>query len=153
MFIPQLAASGLGLLAQIPAIINQKRTLMLQAEDAKKLEEAARNVKKREIRPEFMTALNEAELLAQSGMPTYGAAKANIDANSANALRSIMEGGVNGVLAANTISAVLANQNKELTNLDATQGEFKLRNRQNAMQELKGIGAEEERLVQEQLAD
>lgn len=153
MFIPQLAASGLGLLAQIPAIINQKRTSMLQAEDAKKLDEAARNVKKRDIRKEYKEVSEDARLLAQSGMPTYGAAKANIDANSANALRSIREASPYGGVTADAISAVLGNQNKELVNLDATQGEFKLRNRQNAMQELKGIGAEEERLVQEQLAE
>lgn len=153
MFIPQLAASGLGLLAQIPAMINQKRTYQLQMEDAKKLDEAARNVKKRDVREEFKRASREAELLAQSGMPTYGAAKANIDANSANAYRSIREASPYGGVTADAISAVLANQNKELVNLDATQGEFKLRNRQNAMQELKGIGAEEERLTQEQLAE
>jgi len=151
MFIPQLAASGLGLLAQIPSMVNQFQVAKEQKKRAGELQTEAKNVKKREIRPEYMTALNEAELLAQSGMPTYGAAKANIDANSANALRSIREGGVNGVLAANAISAVLANQNKELTNLDATQGEFKLGNRKNAIQELKGVGAEQERLTQEQL--
>jgi hypothetical protein len=153
MFIPQLAASGLGLLAQIPSMIGQRIAIQKQEKRAKDLIKEAENVKKRDIRPEFMTALNEAELLAQSGMPTYGAAKANIDANTANAYRSIKEGGVNGVLAANAISAVLANQNKELTNLDATQGQFKLGNKQNAIQELKGVGAEQERLIQEQLAE
>lgn len=151
MFIPQLAASGLGLLAQIPSMVNQFQVAKEQKKRAGELQAEAKNVKKRDIRPEFMTALNEAELLAQSGMPTYGAAKANIDANSANALRSIREASPYGGVTADAISAVLANQNKELTNLDATQGEFKLRNRQNAMQELKGIGAEEERLTQEQL--
>jgi hypothetical protein len=151
MFIPQLAASGLGLLAQIPSMVNQFQVAKEQKKRAGELQQEAKNVKKREIRPEFMTALNEAELLAQSGMPTYGAAKANIDANSANALRSIREASPYGGVTADAISAVLTNQNKELTNLDATQGEFKLRNRQNAMQELKGIGAEEERLTQEQL--
>jgi len=153
MFIPQLAASGLGLLAQIPSMVGQGIALQEQKERAKKLIKEAENVKKRDIRPEFMTALNEAELLAQSGMPTYGAAKANIDANSANALRSIREASPYGGVTADAISAVLTNQNKELTNLDATQGEFKLRNRQNAIQELKGVGAEQERLIQEQLAE
>ena len=153
MFIPQLATSALSLLAQIPSFVGQGIALQEQKERAKKLIKEAENVKKREIRPEYMTALNEAELLSLKPMANYEAAKANIDANSANALRSIREGGVNGVLAANTISAVLANQNKELTNLDATQGEFKLRNRQNAIQELKGVGAEQERLIQEQLAE
>ena len=85
MFIPQLAASGLGLLAQIPSMVNQFQVAKEQKKRAGELQQEAKNVKKREIRPEFMTALNEAELLAQSGMPTYGAAKANIDANSANA--------------------------------------------------------------------
>ena len=153
MFIPQLAASGLGLLAQIPAMVNQFQVAKEQKKRAGELQQEAKNVKKRDIRPEYMTALNEAELLAQSGMPTYGAAKQNIDANSANALRRIKEGGVQGVGVADAISAVLANQNKELVNLDATQGQFKLGNRQNAMQELKGIGAEQERLTQEQLAE
>ena len=153
MFIPQLAASGLGLLAQIPSMVNQFQVAKEQKKRAGELQQEAKNVKKRDIRPEYMTALNEAELLAQSGMPTYGAAKANIDANSANALRSIREASPYGGVTADAISAVLGNQNKELVNLDATQGEFKLRNRQNAMQELKGIGAEEERLVQEQLAE
>ena len=153
MFIPQLAASGLGLLAQIPSMVNQFQVAKEQKKRAGELQQEAKNVKKRDIRPEYMTALNEAELLAQSGMPTYGAAKANIDANSANALRRIKEGGVQGVGVADAISAVLANQNKELVNLDATQGQFKLGNRQNAMQELKGVGAEQERLTQEQLAE
>ena len=153
MFIPQLAASGLGLLAQIPSMVNQFQVAKEQKKRAGELQQEAKNVKKRDIRPEYMTALNEAELLAQSGMPTYGAAKSNIDANSANALRRIKEGGVQGVGVADAISAVLGNQNKELVNLDATQGEFKLRNRQNAMQELKGVGAEQERLTQEQLAE
>jgi hypothetical protein len=153
MFIPQLAASGLGLLAQIPSMIGQGIAVQEQKERAKKLIKEAENVKKREIRPEYMTALNEAELLAQSGMPTYGAAKANIDANSANALRSIREASPYGGVTADAISAVLTNQNKELTNLDATQGQFKLANRQNAIQELKGVGAEQERLIQEQLAE
>jgi hypothetical protein len=151
MFIPQLAASGLGLLAQIPSMVNQFQVAKEQKKRAGELQTEAKNVKKRDIRPEFMTALNEAELLAQSGMPTYGAAKANIDANTANAYRSIKEGSPYGGGVVDAISAVLANQNKELVNLDATQGEFKLRNRQNAMQELKGIGAEQERLTQEQL--
>jgi hypothetical protein len=151
MFIPQLAASGLGLLAQIPSMVNQFQVAKEQKKRAGELQQEAKNVKKRDIRPEYMTALNEAELLSLKPMANYEAAKANIDANSANALRSIREGGVNGVLAANTISAVLANQNKELTNLDATQGQFKLANRQNAIQELKGVGAEQERLTQEQL--
>jgi hypothetical protein len=153
MFIPQLAASGLGLLAQIPSMIGQGIAVQEQKERAKKLIKEAENVKKREIRPEYMTALNEAELLAQSGMPTYGAAKANIDANTANAYRSIKEGSPYGGGVVDAISAVLTNQNKELVNLDATQGEFKLRNRQNAIQELKGVGAEQERLIQEQLAE
>ena len=153
MFIPQLAASGLGLLASIPSMVNQFQVAKEQKKRAGELQQEAKNVKKRDIRPEYMTALNEAELLAQSGMPTYGAAKANIDANSANALRRIKEGGVQGVGVADAISAVLANQNKELVNLDATQGQFKLGNRQNAMQELKGVGAEQERLTQEQLAE
>jgi hypothetical protein len=153
MFIPQLAASSLGLLAQIPSMIGKGIALREQKERAKKQIEEAENVKKRDIRPEFMTALNEAELLAQSGMPTYGAAKANIDANTANAYRSIKEGSPYGGGVVDAISAVLTNQNKELTNLDATQGEFKLRNRQNAIQELKGVGAEQERLIQEQLAE
>ena len=151
MFIPQLAASGLGLLASIPSMVNQFQVAKEQKKRAGELQQEAKNVKKRDIRPEYMTALNEAELLAQSGMPTYGAAKANIDASSANALRSIREASPYGGVTADAISAVLANQNKELVNLDATQGEFKLRNRQNAMQELKGIGAEQERLTQEQL--
>ena len=151
MFIPQLAASGLGLLASIPSMVNQFQVAKEQKKRAGELQQEAKNVKKRDIRPEYMTALNEAELLAQSGMPTYGAAKANIDANSANALRSIREASPYGGVTADAISAVLANQNKELVNLDATQGEFKLRNRQNAMQELKGVGAEQERLTQEQL--
>jgi hypothetical protein len=153
MFIPQLAASGLGLLAQIPSMVNQFQVAKEQKKRAGELQQEAKNVKKREIRPEFMTALNEAELLAQSGMPTYGAAKANIDANSANALRSIREASPYGGVTADAISAVLANQNKELVNLDATQGQFKLGNRQNAIQELKGVGAEQERLTQEQLAE
>jgi len=151
MFIPQLAASGLGLLAQIPSMVNQFQVAKEQKKRAGELQQEAKNVKKRDIRPEFMTALNEAELLAQSGMPTYGAAKANIDANSANALRSIREASPYGGNVADAISAVLANQNKELVNLDATQGQFKLGNRQNAIQELKGVGAEQERLTQEQL--
>jgi hypothetical protein len=153
MFIPQLAASGLGLLAQIPSMVNQFQVAKEQKKRAGELQTEAKNVKKREIRPEFMTALNEAELLAQSGMPTYGAAKANIDANSANALRSIREASPYGGNVADAISAVLTNQNKELVNLDATQGEFKLGNRKNAIQELKGVGAEQERLTQEQLAE
>jgi hypothetical protein len=153
MFIPQLAASGLGLLAQIPSMVNQFQVAKEQKKRAGELQQEAKNVKKRDIRPEFMTALNEAELLAQSGMPTYGAAKANIDANSANALRSIREASPYGGNVADAISAVLTNQNKELVNLDATQGEFKLGNRKNAMQELKGVGAEQERLTQEQLAE
>lgn len=153
MFIPQLAASGLGLLAQIPSMVNQFQVAKEQKKRAGELQEEAKNVKKREIRPEFMTALNEAELLAQSGMPTYGAAKQNIDANSANALRSIREASPYGGVTADAISAVLTNQNKELTNLDATQGQFKLGNRQNAIQELKGVGAEQERLTQEQLEE
>jgi hypothetical protein len=151
MFIPQLAASGLGLLAQIPSMVNQFQVAKEQKKRAGELQQEAKNVKKRDIRPEFMTALNEAELLAQSGMPTYGAAKANIDANSANALRSIREASPYGGNVADAISAVLTNQNKELVNLDATQGEFKLGNRKNAIQELKGVGAEQERLTQEQL--
>jgi len=153
MFIPQLAASGLGLLAQIPSMVNQFQVAKEQKKRAGELQTEAKNVKKREIRPEFMTALNEAELLAQSGMPTYGAAKENIDANSANALRSIREASPYGGVTADAISAVLANQNKELVNLDATQGQFKLGNRQNAIQELKGVGSEQERLTQEQLAE
>lgn len=153
MFIPQLAASGLGLLAQIPSMVNQFQVAKEQKKRAGELQTEAKNVKKREIRPEFMTALNEAELLAQSGMPTYGAAKANIDANSANVLRSIREASPYGGVTADAISAVLTNQNKELTNLDATQGQFKLGNRQNAIQELKGVGAEQERLTQEQLEE
>lgn len=153
MFIPQLAASGLGSLAQIPSMVNQFQVAKEQKKRAGELQEEAKNVKKREIRPEFMTALNEAELLAQSGMPTYGAAKQNIDANSANALRSIREASPYGGVTADAISAVLTNQNKELTNLDATQGQFKLGNRQNAIQELKGVGAEQERLTQEQLEE
>jgi hypothetical protein len=153
MFIPQLAASGLGLLAQIPSMIGQGIAVQKQEKRAKDLIKEAENVKKRDIRPEYMTALNEAELLAQSGMPTYGAAKANIDANTANAYRSIKEGSPYGGGVVDAISAVLTNQNKELVNLDATQGEFKLRNRQNAIQELKGVGAEQERLIQEQLAE
>jgi hypothetical protein len=153
MFIPQLAASGLGLLAQIPSMVNQFQVAKEQKKRAGELQQEAKNVKKRDIRPEYMTALNEAELLAQSGMPTYGAAKSNIDANSANALRSIREASPYGGVTADAISAVLANQNKELVNLDATQGQFKLGNRQNAMQELKGVGAEQERLTQEQLAE
>lgn len=153
MFIPQLAASGLGLLAQIPSMVNQFQVAKEQKKRAGELQTEAKNVKKREIRPEFMTALNEAELLAQSGMPTYGAAKANIDANSANALRSIREASPYGGVTADAISAVLTNQNKELVNLDATQGQFKLGNRQNAIQELKGVGAEQERLTQEQLEE
>jgi hypothetical protein len=151
MFIPQLAASGLGLLAQIPSMVNQFQVAKEQKKRAGELQQEAKNVKKREIRPEYMTALNEAELLSLKPMANYEAAKANIDANSANALRAIKEGGVQGVGVADAISAVLANQNKELVNLDATQGQFKLGNRQNAMQELKGVGAEEERLTQEQL--
>lgn len=153
MFIPQLAASGLGLLAEIPSMIGKGIALREQKERAKKQIEEAENVKKREIRPEYMTALNEAELLSLKPMANYEAAKANIDANSANALRSIREASPYGGVTADAISAVLANQNKELVNLDATQGEFKLRNRQNAIQELKGVGAEQERLIQEQLAE
>jgi hypothetical protein len=84
-------------------------------------------------------------------MPTYWAEKENIDANSANALRSIREASPYGGNVADAISAVLTNQNKELVGLDATQGQFKLANRQNAIQELKGVGAEQERLTQEQL--
>ena len=153
MFIPQLAASGLGLLAQIPAMVNQFQVAKEQKKRAGELQQEAKNVKKREIRPEYMTALNEAELSALKPMANYEAAKANIDANSANALRSIREASPYGGVTADAISAVLGNQNKELVNLDATQGEFKLRNRQNAMQELKGVGAEQERLTQEQLAE
>lgn len=153
MFIPQLAGSVFGTLSQIPSMVNQFQVAKEQKKRAGELQEEAKNVKKREIRPEFMTALNEAELLAQSGMPTYGAAKQNIDANSANALRSIREASPYGGVTADAISAVLTNQNKELTNLDATQGQFKLGNRQNAIQELKGVGAEQERLTQEQLEE
>lgn len=151
MFIPQLAASGLGLLASIPSMVNQFQVAKEQKKRAGELQQEAKNVKKRDIRPEYMTALKEAELLSLKPMANYEAAKANIDANSANAYRRIKESGVQGVGVADAISAVLANQNKELVNLDATQGEFKLRNRQNAMQELKGVGAEQERLTQEQL--
>jgi len=153
MFIPQLAGTAIGALAQIPQMINQFQVAKEQKKRAGELQQEAKNVKKREIRPEFMTALNEAELLAQSGMPTYGAAKENIDANSANALRSIREASPYGGATADAISAVLTNQNKELVNLDATQGQFKLGNRQNAIQELKGVGAEQERLTQEQLEE
>lgn len=153
MFIPQLAASGLGLLAQIPSMVNQFQVAKEQKKRAGELQQEAKNVKKRDIRPEYMTALKEAELLTLEPMANYEAAKANIDANSANALRSIREASPYGGVTADAISAVLANQNKELVNLDATQGEFKLRNRQNAMQELKGVGAEQERLTQEQLAE
>lgn len=153
MFIPQLAGTAIGALAQIPQMINQFQVAKEQKKRAGELQQEAKNVKKREIRPEFMTALNEAELLAQSGMPTYGAAKENIDANSANALRSIREASPYGGNVADAISAVLTNQNKELVNLDATQGQFKLGNRQNAIQELKGVGAEQERLTQEQLEE
>lgn len=153
MFIPQLVGSAFSALANIPSIVNQLKTERLQREDAKKLDEAAKNVKKRDIRPEYMTALNEAELLSLKPMANYEAAKANIDANSANAYRSIKEASPYGGGVVDAISAVLGNQNKELVNLDATQGQFKLGNRQNAMQELKGVGAEQERLTQEQLAE
>jgi hypothetical protein len=132
-------------------MVNQFQVAKEQKKRAGELQQEAKNVKKREIRPEFMTALNEAELLSLKPMANYEAAKANIDANSANALRSIREASPYGGVTADAISAVLGNQNKELVNLDATQGEFKLRNRQNAIQELKGVGAEQERLTQEQL--
>ena len=153
MALPILAGQILGAAASaIPALIggaNQLKTSREQYTKGVELEEAAKNVKKRALQKEFTAAQNERELMALSGLPTYEAAKQDIEAQTANTLRSIRESSPMGATAAQAIASVLEGQNKNLMSLQGTQGQFKLANRQAATEGMQGLGDIQEGLEKE----
>lgn len=157
MALPLLAGQMIGAAASaIPTVVSgvtKLQTANEQKQRAQELTEEAKRVRKRGLQKEMLQAQEERELLAQSGLPTYEAAKQGLEAATANTMRSVREASPFGAAALNAIAALSGTEMGKRMELEGAQGQFKLGNRQAAIQGLQGLGQQQELLEQEKLEE
>ena len=137
------ALSGIGGILDMADAAKQKQ----QAEGIQK---KAEQVKKGGLEPQYLQALRGYMMQAQSGLPSYDAAKAQIDYGAANALKQIKESSPYGGTVVDAINATLNKGSEQQQALEAQQGQFKYNAKQKALDYLSGLGDKSRELTVEQ---
>jgi len=96
-----------------------------QAAQAEKARKEALQTQTQALRPEFTQKLRADQMAALSGLPNYDQALANIQANTANQVRTIRESSPTGESTLAAISAALGKENEATRATDALDAQYR----------------------------
>jgi chemotaxis protein histidine kinase CheA len=117
-----------------------------QAEQAKRMRDAANKIKAQKMQEEFGQKLRMDKATALQGLPNMEQSIEQLDANTAGTTRAIKESSPSGAGTLAAISAQTQLQNSALQNLQNQDAQMRLKGMQNVAQTVGDIGVEKQQL-------
>lgn len=138
--------AGLSGIGAVLKMVDAKK----QKKEAEKIQRKAEQVKKAPLEKEYLQTLRGQKMLALSGLPEYERAKQNIDIESANAAKNLMQSSISGATTADTLAAIINKGSQQKSALDVAQAQAKLGLQKDVLDTLFKLGGQQRELTKEQ---
>jgi hypothetical protein len=141
-----IIGGALGAITSLAGGAMEAATAKKQAEQAKRMRDAANKIKAQKMQEEFGQKLRMDKATALQGLPNMEQSIEQLDANTAGTTRAIKESSPSGAGTLAAISAQTQLQNSALQNLQNQDAQMRLKGMQNVAQTVGDIGVEKQQL-------